>query len=172
MKLPEIRYSTGVTALTPVNPWTPIKNAQANIASLKVASDVTDTLAGIYDGIEKDKAVQAYGVSIAAMADAKAQAAINPNPLERPNMLRERAIDLDTKAKGTLSSTAYRHYNLAFRDRSASMINDFTVKSTIEANTVQRKSFAEETMGIAGKGDYASAAEMIDSSTMFSDTEK
>ncbi len=172
MKFPNIQYSDNVKPFAPVNPWAPVKAMQSNLAQLSTVAEVTNTLAGIYDGIEKDKAVQAYGVSVTAMADAEAKAAINPNPLERPNMLRERAIDLDGKAKETLSPTAYRHYNAAFRNKSAGMINSFTVKSAIEANTVQRKSFAEEVIGIATKGDYQSASDMIDDSTMFSDAEK
>ena len=172
MRFPNIQYSAGVKPLTPINPWTPVKNMQANIASLKTATEVTNVLAGIYDGIEKDKAVQAYGVSVAAMAEAEAQASTEPDPLKRPNMLRERAIDLDGKAKAALSNTAYRMYNDAFRKKSSNTINDFTVKSTIEANTIQRKSFTQEVIGIANKGDYQSAEDMIESATMFSDTEK
>ena len=172
MKFPNIQYSAAVKPLTPINPWTPVKNMQTSIASLNTAAEVTDTLAGIYEGIEKDKAVQAYGVSVAAMAEAEAQASVEPDPLKRPNMLRERAIDLDGKAKATLSNTAYRTFNNAFRDKSASTINNFTVKSTIEANTIQRKSFTQEVMGIANKGNYQSAEDMIESATMFSDTEK
>ena len=172
MKLPEIKYSTRVTSLVSANPWNPIKDMKAQAATLSAIEGVASTMEGIYDGIEKDKAVQTYAASIAAMSEAQGKAATNPNPLERPNMLRERAVDLDTKAKEMLSNTAYRSYNNAFRTKSAEIINNFTIKSTIEANTIQRKSFAKEAMGIARSGDYSTAEEMINNATMFSDEEK
>lgn len=172
MKLPDIKYSTGVKPFTQVNPWNPVKNIQNEMAAMSGFKEVADTVKGIYDGIEQDKALQAYSVSVTALADAEVEAAKNPNPLERPNMIREKAIELDTKARETLSPTSYRSYNNSFRQKSTGMINEFTVKSAIEANTVQRKSFAEEVMGIANKGDYATAKGMINASVMFSETEK
>jgi len=172
MKLPDIKYSTQVTSLVSANPWNAIKDMKAQAATLDAIEGVGKVVEGIYDGIEKDKAIQAYGASMAAMSEAQAKAAINPNPLERPNMLRERAIDLDGKAKEMLSNTAYRSFNTAFRNKTSALINDFTIKSTIEANTIQRKSFADEVMGIAGSGDYKTAEEMINNAVMFSDEEK
>lgn len=172
MKLPEIKYSTNVRPLTQISPFQPVKDAATNIATLQSSSDIVDTIGGIYTGIQKDKAVEFSGAAAARMAEAQAEAETHPEPLERPNILRERAKEIDDEAKENLSHEAYQFFQPKFTNKTSELVNRYTIDSAIKANKVQRDNFVDTLDKVAMSGDMESAKDMIDEATMFSDSEK
>lgn len=172
MKLPEIKYSTSVRPLTQISPFQPVKDAATNIAALESFGDIANTVGGIYTGVQKDKAIEYSGAAAARMAEARAEAETHPEPLERPNILRERAKEIDDEAKQTLSHEAYSFFQPKFTEKTSNLVNQFTVNSAIEANKVQRNNFVDTLNKVAQAGDIESAMDMIDEATMFSDSEK
>jgi len=165
MKLPEIKYSTQVRPITKQDPFTAIRD-------MKSGMQMVETVEGIYNGVQQDKATEFGGVAMARMAEIQAEAATHPEPLERPDIVREKAKEIDNEAKNNLSTTAYSMFQKKFADKSGALINQFTINSAIEANTTQRKGFVESAGEIATSGDITTANEMIDESVMFSDSEK
>lgn len=134
---------------------------------------IADTVKGIFDGINKDKANEYSNNTSVAMSKAEAEAITSPDATKSMEIFNSRMDEIDAKAKEDLSPEVYDIWKESFDEKITRRRSPLIINSAVRANKQQRESFETSTYEYARNADSLDEVyESIDKAIMFNDDEK
>jgi hypothetical protein len=171
MKLPSVQYTQGVKPLgvAPSGAEAILAESQTEATAFNEFSRIA---ANISEGISESQGDERFADASLTLQNSYSEAMAMPNALDAPTAFKTNSDAIKAAAKEEMDGIAYKKFEQKFDAQSDGMHKKLIVDSTFRANKEQRKSMSSKAMELSRSGQLKVAVGLIESSILFSDTEK